>query len=392
MQSALLLLLLVAFQASLCEWSDPVKLVEMKGTAPWAASVYRDPSTSLNHAIVCVGTQYRYLAVKDDGSVVHDHVFPSDSDAYAARAVIKGAGNGKNLFVAFRYTIDRRVMRTVNVTESKDGGESWTVPVSALSMNGAKEFLDMLYISETGRVFIFFTELFTSTHELRMVSRPANSRVFSGETVIVSSGLGADARVAYTPVGARQYIYITYVTPWTSQLMYTRSTTNGADWSVPKEIANEDGVWHIRHVIAGAKLDSNVYIVYAAKRGPQKLLVSSDHGASFNKPVPFTIKSSNFWSTDGVAVCAAEGGLHKLVALSRVDGNAAEYAIWDMKKMAATRKQHPFKSFWGIYTTGVECAVDGGKKQMVTAGFATATNDRKVYGLYFAADLEAFEA
>ncbi len=393
MQSALLLLFLVAFQASLCEWSTPVKLLESRLYAPWVASIYRDPSTSLNHAIICASRQYRYLAVKDDGSVVHNRAFSVGNSFYATGAVIKGADNGKNLFVALKYSVDaREIVRTVNFTESKDGGENWTVPVSVLAMDGMKVLLDMLYISETGRIIIFFSEL--KKHDLGMVSRPANSSVFSGETIIIYNGLGlgTGARAAYTSVGAKQYIYIAYVTFWGDKLMYLRSTTNGADWSTPIEIASGDKAWQMRGVIAGAKLGSMVYIVYAAQEGPEKLLVSSDRGVSFGEPVPFTLKASNFTTVDGVAACAAEGGVHKLVALSRVENSAAEYAIWDTKKMEATRKRHPFESFRYIATTGVECAVDAKKKQRVTPSFAVVRGAPDMYNLYFAVDREAFDA
>ncbi len=392
MQSALLLLFMVAFQASLCTWSVPVKLMESKGTTePWVASVYRDPSTSLNHAIIIDGRQYRYFAVKDDGTVIHDRVLPSGRSSYTARAVIKGAGNGENLFVAFRCSVEgQEATSIVNFTESKDGGKNWAAPVSVtvLPTSSVKLLLDMLYISETGRVFVFFLE--QSKNQIRMVSRPANSLVFSGETTIVRDGVWIDGHAAYTPIGARQYIYVVYIGLSKSQLMYVRSTTNGADWSVPAEISNGDPALQIRDVIAGTKLGSTLYIIYAPRYGPEKLLVSQDRGVSFGKPVPFTIKSSNFWSTDGVAVCAANETQHKLVSLSMVQGYAAEYALWDMKKMEATRKQHPFESFWTVTTTGVECGFDAVKKERVTIGFVGADTGTYVHGVYFAVDREAF--
>eukprot|EP01022_Parablepharisma_sp_SALTPOND_P014585 TRINITY_DN1998_c0_g2_i2.p2 TRINITY_DN1998_c0_g2~~TRINITY_DN1998_c0_g2_i2.p2 ORF type:complete len:209 (+),score=8.62 TRINITY_DN1998_c0_g2_i2:107-733(+) len=168
------------------KWTEPIQLLDIShsySVVVW--SVYRDPVSSLNHVLVSENNEVQYLhfALTDDGTVVSKSEF--HDPGYGLAGVVKGANNGKNLFMAlWSYMPGKR--SAINFTESSNSGETWSKAQSIALSSTDRWLQDMVYIRETGRLFVFFID---QDFTLRMVTRSPGSSVFSKDLVIAEDAL-----------------------------------------------------------------------------------------------------------------------------------------------------------------------------------------------------------
>ncbi len=386
---SLFLILIMLFSFSNLTWSPPVRLLEFPGKNATVESVYRDPASALSHVVISCGHGYHYLAVTDSGEIVHRADFTETFAAY--RAVIRGAGDGRGLFLAFNHVVRISSVRTavtVNFTESSDGGKTWTSPISILreTPSQRKNLEDMLYLPLAGRVFVFFTEY--PAFDLRMVTRPAGGIVFSPESVVVKDGVcygSYRVKANFNLYQSKPIIHLVYknCSVGNYPMMYTRSSTNGATWTIPRVIEGTDYATHVTNFVSSPTLllSGGIYIAFTVGRNtPSRLAYSADFGINFSSPVRMSQKNSEPWATHGVAAC----GGHVVSMCPTVDGNA-EYALWNVSEMTPRPQTHPYQGVGRITGAGLDCRTERGRRNV--SSFVTV-GSRAGGALYFAANAE----
>ncbi len=363
------------------KWTAPTLLEDFGENFADLFTVYRDPATSVSHVIVGMWhlTHYLYLAVTDEGVVLHKVSFREESPK---AAIIKGAGDGKHLFLAFVCCNRDRF----NFTESADGGKTWSKPVGILAPEEKSvSFQDMVYVPETGRIYLFFIKYFAK--EIWMMSRAPGSIIFSGATLV-----GKDAypylfmaRASYTRVQSRTYLHVAYIQASGSAMIYTRSENSGVTWSVPKEIAQSESVRYVTGVLSDSQFGPWVYVTYVRHDDNMgRMIYSSDHGAKFSAPI-MTTTARTYSDPAGMALCTGNPAVRQLASLLKQFISVPEFAIWNATTLKPEYRAQPYVQPYAD-TTGIDCAIDKAGKRTITT-FAVIY-DGYAYKLFAAADTE----
>eukprot|EP01022_Parablepharisma_sp_SALTPOND_P015209 TRINITY_DN212_c0_g1_i1.p1 TRINITY_DN212_c0_g1~~TRINITY_DN212_c0_g1_i1.p1 ORF type:complete len:401 (-),score=26.03 TRINITY_DN212_c0_g1_i1:192-1394(-) len=380
MRVYLFLLLVASFLAiqGFAKWVGPIKLLPTLDSDSYiVTSTYRDPTSHVNHLYYvedCAAPHYQgYLAVSDTGEILHQTKYLSQGWFYGG--TIRGAGDGQHLYLAIQSNYYKGAA-TVNLSESIDGGASWSQPSSILPNSDPNKFFqDMLYISETGRIFVFFFE--EDSHALKVITRTPGSTVFSNPIVIATDFetnrvWRMNSKAVYNIWLNRQLIYIFYVNR-NDKLAYSRSATNGATWTSPKVISN-DNVYHVTEALANHKFSETIYVSYAlATDSYAKLIKTDDYGVTFTEPKSITKNYVNSGTTDGLALCGTKN-MVMLSAFFPTTSGTAEYSLVDSETFEPFYKQHPFTEST-VKTAGLDCTIDVPKSQLDVAIFVSKDQD-----------------
>ncbi len=369
-----LIIAILALNAVSGTWTAPVKLMETHDHRLEVKSVYRD--LSLTHLLVYNPNSCQHLAVAENGTIVSHKYF-----AITYGGVIRGAGDGKHLMMALDHHVTGGSAVVVNFTESSDGGKTWSPPVYAVKRGPLNKYLqDMLYIPSTGRVFIFFAT--DRKYELRMVTKPNNSVIFSGEMLVANSVYTAPhaAKVGYATLEGKGCLHLSYKN-LSGHLVYTKSENNGISWSPPRKIS-EDKLSFISGILVSGP---SVYIGFTTKgESPAVLEYSHDNGAHF-AAVNITHDNAGREGDQGFAVCNDNKEGATLVSIFTEGDGKAEYAIWDTKgEMHPARRGHPYESVRGeITTAGTDCMMAAERRTVPAV--VTVWENKHGY-LYFATE------
>lgn len=376
----LLLVLILLFAPTWAAWFGPLRVAEFK-SATLILSTYRDPVARLTHVFARESQQFvgYHLAVTDAGTVASKTAFPGFGTIPAG--IIRGAGDGRRLFIAFSSV--RPVARDyINFTESADGGKTWTEPRYLLNSAGYIILKDVLYMQETGRVFVLFT---TPKDELRAASKPAGSAVFSSD-LLVSRGVRwelyqAKAVCISGPSPKQQIIHLLFVSEVIERLMYTYSSNNGLTWSEPRMVAAEEAAVGVVSAYTNERVGPRIYFGFIAQ-GLVKLIYTEDGGKTFSAPA--TATSSELDGFGGAALCGTSRK-PTMATLFPLSSETVEYALWNLSKMRPQYRNGPFV-LTQVTSAGVECVSDGEELTVtafVVAGGSSGKTDRR-YHLYFA--------
>lgn len=370
MKIAALSLLLVALLAR-AEWTQPRKL--MTTNKVQITSVYHDPTAFLNYLLLLDTEEgsLRFLVLSNDGAELYSILF-NDAN-YTASALVRGAGNGKNIFMALPYSTSGE--SGILFSESTDGGFTWSNPAAVLPRGKDRRLQDVVYLAATGRVYVFFL----CGDQLRVVSRPPGSTVFSTKTLVaneVAPRISA-ARAAHDGTA----LHVAYVS-LTSQdtVMYTRSENGGATWLPAQKLVKETvPVIAVTHMIASSA-SPLLLVAYTSRSAPAKLVYSRDHGRTFGLPVKITnVPASKVDSISGFAVCPGDMKRPLLDSMFPTNDGGVEYAIWSADTMLPERRPHPFEGMNVVNTAALGCQVDAGKAKLTVGTFVTVWAEETGY-------------
>ncbi len=374
------LLLLAAFAAA--NWAGPKRLATI-GSYMYnhVVSVYRDPSTHINHMICCNRFTFNYwhFAVLDDGTVLHSYFFDDLKRVYVA--TLRGNDDGKHLYMGM-WSAANSTLSIAGFTESSDGGRTWANVQPLLTVEWKRKvYQDTLFIKETGRVIIFAS---VDDNTIRMVSRAPGSLVFSSEAIIVQNAPFNDivCRAAYSVEGGKTVFHL-FFTNFAMRLSYTRSTNNGVSWSTPREItsATAPPVAKLIHAIA---TQGRLYLSYTVQGAPAVLLYSLDGGKTYASPVNITDRPAMYDTPQGVAVCRGDSNVMVTMFATHDEDNGdeyPEYAFWDLKTMTRHVRKQPY-NIQKIKNVGVDCEVSSGKIHVATFAMQEDHHDQQTYVYY----------
>ncbi len=379
-----LLLFLTIFSVSLCRWSTPVRLAHFSTGLPRVEQVYRDPVTSLNHAIILGYHDYTYLAVADNGTVVSNVTF--EVGVYnSIRIILRGAGDGKHLFVL--YNFEARLGDTqLMFSESVDGGYHWSDPTQ---VHNHLELRDAVYIPQTGRLHIFC--VYIDQLMPKMVTKDLDSPVFSEGVALGDSNLSPRNQMAatYNMFLGKPFINLlfwnfTKLEYYTGQMI---SRDSGATWSQPKLLSKGTLV---PDKLLSSKRGGSVYLTYwNFDHAGLNLMRSENYGSTFRQGITLSDNTNGVYSS--LALC--EGLQSSLLAglFPKYTGRTmkTEYKMWNTTNMEPHVMEHPFTMPY-VDSTRLSCQVDAKKGARYIAAFVMVGSMKKTQDLYFAVDSDKF--
>ncbi len=302
MYFAVLLLVTLALNlksaAALC--GKPITLLDSLNytglkTLDQPLSSYKDPATRLNHAVLAVSSEhiYYYFAVSDDGIVVHRTSFSISGPSY--KGIIRGAGNGKNLYLAMASCREDNQRAGVDFTESADGGATWKPVLHIATPSYGAYLTDLLCVPETGRLYLFYVNVYSGS--VRMVTRPKDSIVFGTEIVVTkgwSVALRMCAKAAYdSDSGVLHLVFISGNTC----VLYTSSEDGGLTWLQARCITQNFATQITNSAASG---DGRIFFTALAwYEDPASLLASQDNGHNFVKPSHYPRNGHGAWAPMG---------------------------------------------------------------------------------------------
>ncbi len=366
-------------------WTEPKKILSRDENAViYIQGVYRDPTSSVNHVYYSTGDIHHHKALLDDGTELYNTDF---NNGYHEAAVLRGAGDGKRLFLAYR----QRNPDVVKFAESSNGGKSWSIPVSIVEESAEyRTFGDMLYVE--GRLFVFFIRMpeYSRPQEasIKMVSRAPNSLVFSPEKLIANNAAwSVEGLVAsYERQGKRNYLHVAYNTGSleTSTIWYTQSVNNGVSWSRPREIKETMG-YYIKSM---RNIGERLYLVYSLNSHSSVAMMvrSANHGATFSAPMLFNLSSGT-----ELATCASKR-YKRLATFRQIEEKQISYALWNH---ATIKKEYEENYFTGedvVFSAGIDCVVDETRGEREIPAFFTEIRDHKFSEIFFTVNTEGIAA
>jgi len=365
---------LLLFSFIMAEWTNPQSILDLTHSHPTdVTSTYIDPVSNVNHVIFAddhLG-QYWHLAVSDDGKVLYKTLFKDT--AAGIEGVIRGAGDGKTLFLAL--WVSEKEVDKVAFTESSDGGMTWAPFYYFSSLTYDRRLQDMLYIEETGRIIIFFDR--TPGNDIMMTTRPKGSSLFTTEVRIASNVADRwnDARGLYTANPPTLHVFYKNSK---EKLSYVRSSDMGVTWTNAQQISG-DSVNSVTSAIAITKPFPKIFVTYVGPNGPGRMVTSSDNGNFFSSAISLTKEYANS-NSQGVAKCAAEDKVQLFTLFEVI--NSAEYRSWDPVTMSFVEKWNPFAGL-KIWTALIACSAK--TTQFKISAFTVQRKDGQTH-VYFAQD------
>jgi len=357
------------------QWTEPKILnSEQHELSSYASSVYYDPVSRINHVLYAdnVAHYYLHMALDDEGNVLYQTKFNCEDGGQIG--ILRGPKDGKHIYLAL--STYEHPESTISFTESFDNGQTWSKLIKVGHSPSSVWLQDMIYVKETGRIFIFFYVY--GSNEIRLTTRPPNSHLF-GNDIIVTYHYGHKtaflSKVAYN-IKDGQIILHMFFMGMLSQLVYVRSNTNGLIWTAPKVIASD-----IAMVISNAVADSSItnkiacaYITNAAE--PARMVVSSDFGETFTAPIRLT--SDTIYAEDIANGLKIYGTKEKpmLASFFATSSGALDFKIWDFgTHVQGHYSKHPFDET-NISTAGLDIILDE-KQQVNLSAFVTKRYEKK---------------
>ncbi len=352
-------------------WSPatPIATFDKQSFSAVVSSLYLDPTSHVTHAVIATlddPQRYFYYAINEAGKVLNQLQLNVTAGGSAA---VCGAGDGKSVQLAINEREAEPIERMViNFTESTDGGASWSQPIQIQDSIASVLLYDMMCVRR--RLFLLFGQV--RSHRVKLVTRPADSKVFSSERIVarydVHNNLGA--KMAYTLQGNGVIVLHVFYINQNNVVAYVRSDNSGVTWVDPKPVSTERAGTISRVV---SYLDENattvVAVLYTRGTGvsPPSLVMSEDGGQTFSAPASAShgIMDEEFVRVHGLAAC--DNALFTL-AIGQVKRGYPlnEYAAWSLRNWAPTWGTSPFPDP-KAQSSELECVAGSDGKVFMTA-------------------------
>ncbi len=368
------------------DWTGPVLLVNDSSYVT-VQSTYRDPATMASHVLL-YNTSSRlilHLALSNSGSIVHRNVLGKTS---LYPAILRGAGDGKRLFVAMAYSNGSSEVERINFTESESGGKTWTKAANILLDGRSNTLQDMIFVAETGRVFVF---LQNEDKEIRVTSRAPGSRAFSAPILVAGVNYYYTschfARATYSLVSGKPMLHVLFMGDTIQgRIYYVRSKDNGVTWSAPRPIfSTRNGVVRIA---GAATVGQRIFVLQGSSSWGDhpRMMYSDDNGMTF-KQKELGITTSTSAGTD-LTVCQSKGK-SAMASLILSSYDTVYYSLWNTTSVEQTQKEYVI-SGKDFHSTGLDCTVDTERSLMHVTTVVELRLRKGRSLVYFARDSSPF--
>jgi len=328
---------------------------ETQKSNAFISSAYFDPISHINHLLYSDNNNapyYWHAAVSNEGKILHSTYFNDSSSAFAGS--IQGPKDGKHLYLAF--SVYSNGFKKINFTESDDNGTTWSLHQEIGGNEKAKHaiFQDMIYVNETGRLFIFYIE--DESKYIHIITKPLGSAVFS-DPMKINMCYGNSsfklARATYNIKDGRHILHLFYQS--NNLLYYTRSGNNGITWTSPRVIETNKEIRMIFQSAADMTGSNNfIAVSYASwsSSDPVKLVYSRDYGETFSNEIDLTNGRVYYSDNAGhrMQIFGTEAN-PMMGALFATGNRTAEFSVWFLKgNFRKILLDHPFDT--GVVRSG----------------------------------------
>jgi len=373
---------------SLCEpivhWTTPTLLNEENtSTYAFVSSVYYDPITQISHILYAdyKFQYYDHYALLDQGKVLYKTRF---DNGYGLVGLLRGPKDGKHIALAYWTFINS--LHTFNFTESFDNGLTWKKSVRLVESEKHLILQDMIYIKETGRIFIFYED--QSKKEIRMITRSPGSEIFSNEIEIGYDVFPRDSfnsKFDYNFIDGKTILHMFYKND-KMLLSYSNSYNNGITWSDPKIVTHDDNVTMIANVVSDSKITKKIIVSYipASHMEPPKMVISENFGETFGEPIPITFGGRygeyEFYETFGLKLFGSKEN-PVLCSFYLTKENVPVFAIWNLDTGERNEYENPFYEPW-ITTLGLDLIYNSDEHKLFISALVTRQTNMKTQLLY----------
>ena len=234
------LILSCLFSLSLCNWTNPI-LIETNGST-YSNGIYLNPNKDI-FVFYSKGNSICYKIVKD---IPKENCLPQSVSVMDL--FVTGINDGNGVFIAFSANRsingkncnvnDTSGCNDVYYIESQDKGSTWSkalqVPRTNLSDAVHRNSPQVLYINETGKIFIFYNMPGEEIHKIYKVSRAKGANVFNTEKEIYKNRYSITHLKVQFIEGDDRIIFVGFEVLYWLTLM--GSTDGGSSWKFFKPL------------------------------------------------------------------------------------------------------------------------------------------------------------
>jgi len=307
----------------------------------YITSLYYDPTDKISHVVITDIEHiiYYHIALSNSGEILYKNEFTGTSKYSTCKGLIAGPKDGKHIYLALWS--EEGTKNVILFSESSDNGKTWA-QLQKIPGDGSKRLQDMIYVTETQRLFVFFSVWGDS--ELRVITRPPNSLVFSRE-IIVSTNCACEvfiARSAYNYKNGKLMLHLFYKTD-SYKLVYTRSLDNGLHWSESRVISSEK-IYVVSNAVADIEVTNKVFVSYiiSGASHPVYMLYTDDFGDTFNEPIAVTsvdVLEKSY--CHGMRICGTQSQ-PMMATIFTTDQRISEFSLWNLTTMERIPQSSPF--------------------------------------------------
>jgi len=367
------------------KWDKPVLLNEFSHQFyAFPSTVYYDPVSGVNHILYADDSYnfYWYAAVSDEGKVLYEKYWNVKN--MAITGLIRGPKDGKHLYLAL--AIIEKNIHKISYTESDDNGKTWAplIDIYGTNITNNIELNDMIYIKETGRLFIFYYE--EETQSIYAITKPPGSSLFSAPMFVCKSRATFKffiSRVTYNDINGRHILHLFFL--YDTTVFYTESFDNGLEWTPPKKVSGNHEVSLICQAVSdktkGTNLVSVSYTIWE-KTSPAKFVYTQDFGSTFSSEFNLTDIGVNYYEAVHAMTMFGSKASPLMATFFATQDLQAEFAIWTLKDSIVKKKMdHPFATGL-IRSEGLDFVMVNENEFKISA-FVTGFKDQKCQ-LWFA--------
>lgn len=293
--------------------------------------------------------------------------------------IIKGPKDGKHIYVAL--SIFYKEKGTSYFKESDDNGKTWK-PEVRLSQDDQGLTWDMIYILETKRIFIFYSD-YNNTVFLK--TRPPESEIFSKELPIAPlSGNDITALQARYSIINSKTILSVVANIGDKEIIYIKSMNNGLVWSKPKTISQLMGPI-LCGMAADFQVSSRVFVLYGTRYTdyPIHLIYTEDFGETFSNPINILEKQTYNERVGGSGMVMAKNidNIPSLFILYPNGKAGPVFLMFDLNTMIRTDLPRPFQHQESS-ANGMDITVDSNKNELKISAFNCEVDENTVVSYY----------
>lgn len=263
-----------------------------------------------------------------------------------------GDDKGENLFLSWATSRtqegkecnrdDRSKCSDIFFSESKNGGISWTTPirVGREDMNDPvnRDFPRLLYVKETGRIYIFYSRFDDEKHSyvIGYVTKPAGSIILTKERLLPFEHEKV-FHVAYTIRNAETVIHLVFKNS-NNDYMHTQSI-DIMNWKAPAKICqgSAGNAGFANGLVSNTQISKSNLFFGFTKEFVGFFVFSTDNGDTWSTPIKLSETGHLMIS---LAYCGTEA-LQKLFIVTLQQAPGFMLSIYDVNEKELSKGESP---------------------------------------------------